>query len=109
MALALALLWGAFSGSAPVAAKTSPRPNFVFILTDDMRKDELKYMPKTHALLKTHGMQFKNAFVSDPLCCPSRATIMRGQYTHNTGVWHNTTGPDGGGRATRTTATRRII
>jgi N-acetylglucosamine-6-sulfatase len=99
MALALALLWGAFSGSAPVAAKTSPRPNFVFILTDDMRKDELKYMPKTHALLKTHGMQFKNAFVSDPLCCPSRATIMRGQYAHNTRVWFNSDSSLGGWQA----------
>jgi N-acetylglucosamine-6-sulfatase len=46
--------------------------------------------------LKTQGMQFQNAFVSNPLCCPSRATIMRGQYAHNTGVWHNNAGPDGG-------------
>jgi arylsulfatase A-like enzyme len=41
-------------------------------------------------------MQFQNAFVSYPLCCPSRATIMRGQYAHNTGVWSNVAGPDGG-------------
>jgi arylsulfatase A-like enzyme len=68
----------------------------VFILTDDMRKDDLKYMPKTRALLKTQGMQFQNAYVSNPLCCPSRATIMRGQYAHNTGVWSNFAGPDGG-------------
>jgi N-acetylglucosamine-6-sulfatase len=61
-----------------------------------MRKDDLKYMSKTRTLLKTQGMQFQNAFVSYPVCCPSRATIMRGQYTHNTGVWHNTNGPDGG-------------
>jgi N-acetylglucosamine-6-sulfatase len=103
MALALALLWGAFSGSEPgsepVAAKTSPRPNFVFILTDDMRKDELKYMPKTRALLKTKGRQFENAFVSNPLCCPSRATIMRGQYAHNTRVWFNSDSSLGGWQA----------
>src|SRR5215208_7550498 len=95
MALALALLWGAFSGSEPgsepVAAKTSPRPNFVFILVDDMRKDELKYMPKTKALLAQRGISFNYAYVSNALCCPSRATIMRGQYSHNSGVWttHN--------------------
>src|SRR5215208_4654847 len=99
MALALALLWGAFSGSEPVAAKTSPRPNFVFILTDDMRKDDLKYMPKTRSALQNHGMTFTRAFVSTPQCCPSRATIMRGQYAHNTGVWINTEGPIGGWEA----------
>jgi N-acetylglucosamine-6-sulfatase len=87
----------AITGCSTTAPKTSPiKPNFVFILTDDMRKDDLKYMPKTRALLETQGMQFDNAFVSNPLCCPSRATIMRGQYAHNTGVWHNTEGPDGG-------------
>jgi N-acetylglucosamine-6-sulfatase len=61
----------------------------LFILTDDMRKDDLKYMPKTKALLKDAGMIFENAFVSNALCCPSRATIMRGQYSHNNGVWSN--------------------
>jgi N-acetylglucosamine-6-sulfatase len=77
-------------------AQTAERPNFVFILTDDMRKDDLKYMPKTLALLKTQGMRFENAFVSNSVCCPSRATIMRGQYAHNTGIWSNTNGPNGG-------------
>jgi N-acetylglucosamine-6-sulfatase len=95
---ALAVLFiSAITGSPPPEAQTTPiKPNFVFILTDDMRKDDLKYMSKTHALLKTQGMEFQNAFVSNPVCCPSRATIMRGQYTHNTGVWHNINGPDGG-------------
>ena len=65
------------------------KPNIVFILADDMRKDDLKYMPKTRSVLKTKGMSFSNAFVSNPLCCPARATIMRGQYSHNTGVWSN--------------------
>ena len=46
MVLALVLLWGAFSGSVPIGAQTSPQPNFVFILADDMRYDDLKYMPK---------------------------------------------------------------
>ncbi len=71
------------------------KPNIVFILADDMRKDDLKYMPKTRSLLQDRGMSFQNAFVSNPLCCPSRATIMRGQYAHNTGVWSNVP-PDGG-------------
>jgi N-acetylglucosamine-6-sulfatase len=94
---ALAILFiSAINGSTPTVAQTTPvKPNFVFILADDMRKDDLKYMPKTQALLGAQGMQFANAFVTNPLCCPSRATIMRGQYAHNTGVWTNTPGPDG--------------
>jgi arylsulfatase A-like enzyme len=67
----------------------SVKPNIVFILADDMRKDDLKYMPKTRSVLKAKGMSFENAFVSHALCCPARATIMRGQYAHNTHVWSN--------------------
>src|SRR5215207_2575070 len=95
---ALAVLFiSIVTGSPHPAAQTTPvKPNFVFILTDDMRKDDLKYMPKTRALLQTQGMTFENAFVSNPLCCPSRATIMRGQYAHNTGVWGNSDGPNSG-------------
>ena len=65
---ALAVLCiSAITGSPPPAAQTTPvKPNFVFILTDDMRKDDLKYMPKTHELcLGAQGMQFENAFVSN--------------------------------------------
>src|SRR5918911_776559 len=57
--------------------------------TDDMGKAHVMYMPKTHSLLRKQGMGFRNAFVSNAICCPSRATIMRGQYSHNTGVWSN--------------------
>ncbi|MDP9475497.1 MAG: sulfatase [Actinomycetota bacterium] len=88
--------------TAPTAAQVSPsKPNFVFILADDMRKDDLKYMPKTRHTLMDEGMYFKKAFVSTAMCCPSRATILRGQYTHNHGVWKNVSGPDGGWKAYR--------
>jgi len=78
------------SSLAQTAATT--QPNIIFILTDDMRKDDLnaRYMPQTTSQLVTKGMSFQNAFVSNPLCCPSRATIMRGQYGHNTKIWFNT-------------------
>ena len=83
-------------GQAEVSlAQEQAHPNIIFILADDMRKDDLKYMPKTRHLLEEKGMRFANAFVSNALCCPSRATIMRGQYAHNTGVWANY-GSDGG-------------
>jgi N-acetylglucosamine-6-sulfatase len=97
-ALAVGLLFiGSYVGDATeaneaqaqVVTAASDKPNIVFILTDDMRKDDLRYMPKTRMLLKRKGMSFENAFVSNSLCCPSRATIMRGQYSHNNGVWSN--------------------
>src|SRR5215208_7098899 len=95
MALAVAMLFfGSYVGPAGSMRKAKAQsvpaqPNIVFILTDDMRKDDLKYMPNTKALLQDKGMSFENAFVSNALCCPYRSTIMRGQYSHNTGVWSN--------------------
>ena len=101
MALALPLCWAATGGEHASAQESSVKPNFVFILADDMRKDDLKYMPRTQALLRDAGMQFQSAFVSTSLCCPSRATILRGQYAHNSGVWNNGTNdsPFGGWQA----------
>jgi N-acetylglucosamine-6-sulfatase len=84
----------------------APKPNIVFIVADDMRYDDLKYMPKTRSLLKSKGMSFKKAFVSNALCCPSRATIMRGQYSHNNGVWTNG-GENGGWRTYRSRGNER--
>src|SRR5215211_2411412 len=100
VALAVLLSLGV-SGSMPkdVEALTA-KPNIVFILADDMRKNDLRYMPKTRSLLQEKGMTFQNAFVSNALCCPARATIMRGQYAHNTKVWRNG-GSNGGWRAYR--------
>ena len=95
-ALAVLFISAIHSQAPTVAQTTAGQPNFVFILTDDMRKDDLKYMPKTRNHLGSQGMTFENAFVSNSLCCPSRATIMRGQYAHNTGVWDNPDGPDSG-------------
>jgi N-acetylglucosamine-6-sulfatase len=76
-----------YQQSSPAQAAT--QPNIIFILTDDMRKDDLTdtYMPQTTTELVAKGMSFQNAFVSNPICCPSRSTIMRGQYAHNTKVW----------------------
>ena len=75
-----------------LAQTAPPKPNIIFILADDMRKDDLNptYMPQTTTELVKKGMSSQNAFVSNPLCCPSRATIMRGQYPHNTDIWFNT-------------------
>ena len=66
---------------------STSKPNILFVLTDDMRTSDLRYMPKTKNLLAGGGVKFTNAFVTRSLCCPSRATILRGQYSHNHQVW----------------------
>jgi N-acetylglucosamine-6-sulfatase len=106
-ALVILLALG-LSASMPTHVEAlTAKPNIVFILTDDMRKDDLKYMPKTTNLLQERGKYFENAFVSNPVCCPSRATIMRGQYAHNTHVWENTNSSIGGWEAYRTRGYQR--
>jgi hypothetical protein len=105
----IALLSLGLSGSIPTHAEAlTAKPNIVFILTDDMRKDDLKYMSQTRTLLKEEGMMFQNAFVSNALCCPSRATTMCGQYSHNTGVWNNRSPVTGGWQAYNTNGDRTI-
>ncbi len=70
-------------------------PNIVFVLTDDQRFDDLAYMPRTKRLLVDEGMSFINYVDTVSLCCPSRVSILRGQYAHNTGVLTND-GKNGG-------------
>ncbi len=71
------------------------RPNIIFILTDDLDAQSMAFMPKLKTLLSDQGVSFSNFFVSFSLCCPSRATILRGQYGHNTQILAN--GPPDGG------------
>ncbi len=70
------------------------RPNIVFVLTDDLSMDLLRYMPHVQAM-ERQGMTFRNYFVSDSLCCPSRASIFTGNFPHDTHVFGNT-GAHGG-------------
>jgi arylsulfatase A-like enzyme len=46
-------------------------------------------MPKTQNLLVNHGVQFNQGFVTNSLCCPSRTSILTGNYSHTTGVWRD--------------------
>jgi N-acetylglucosamine-6-sulfatase len=77
------------------AQTPAPRPNIVLILTDDQRWDAMAYMPAVQKTLIAKGTTFSNGFVVDPLCCPSRTSILTGQYSHTTGVYLNG-GPHGG-------------
>jgi N-acetylglucosamine-6-sulfatase len=73
---------------------TSP-PNIVLILTDDQQESTLAHMPKVQDVLISGGAKLENTVNVYPLCCPTRATIQRGQYAHNTGVFDNEP-PNGG-------------
>lgn len=78
------------SSIAQTAPPPNPPPNIIFILTDDMRASDLQYMPNVQRLLVDQGTKFTKAWVTRSLCCPSRATTLRGQYTHNHDVWTDT-------------------
>jgi N-acetylglucosamine-6-sulfatase len=77
------------SGSVAQAAEAEEKPNILFILTDDADLTVLPRMPQIEERLVREGTTFPNAFVPFATCCPSRATILRGQYAHNTGVVSN--------------------
>lgn len=84
-------------GGSEVSAQMQQKPNIVYILTDDLDTYTLNRMETTRSLLAGQGMTFTNATFSEPLCCPSRASMQRGQYPHNTGVKANNP-PNGGSR-----------
>lgn len=79
----------------PQGSRTS-LPNIVLILTDDQRADTLRYMPNVQRLMVNKGIRFSNGYVVNPLCCPSRASILTGAYSHTTGVYTNDPDMHGG-------------
>ena len=100
--LALALLAVGVAGLAPrndadAHPEIEPRPNVILILTDDqdLLLGSLDSMPRLQELLINQGTFFTNAYVPLSLCCPSRATILTGRYTHNLQIYTNFP-PDGG-------------
>lgn len=82
------------------AARVEPRPNVVVVLLDDMRADQLRFMPRTRRLIGDHGTTYTGAISPHPLCCPARASLVTGQYTQNHGVKSNFP-PSGGFPALR--------
>jgi arylsulfatase A-like enzyme len=77
------------------AFAASGRTNVVVVMTDDQTLSTMSVMDQTQALLGDEGVTFERSFASFPLCCPSRATFLTGQYAHNHGVINNV-GPNGG-------------
>ncbi len=99
-AVTLALLVGCTCTPEPEEPRaprdTSARPpNLVLILTDDQRHDAFGAggsafleTPRLDSLAE-QGVLFEQAVVPTALCCPSRASLLTGQYPHRTGVYNN--------------------
>jgi N-acetylglucosamine-6-sulfatase len=75
-------------------------PNVVVILLDDLDPASVAEMPVVARRLTAEGTTFSHFFATTPLCCPSRASILTGQYAHNHRVLRNT-GEDAGFTAFR--------
>ena len=76
----------------PLAGASTTPPNVLVIVTDDQRINTMHQMPQTRELFAGGGTTFPHAFVTTPLCCPSRASIFTGEYAHNHGVTVNPIG-----------------
>ena len=76
------------------ASARAGEPNVLIILTDDQRADLMKFMPRTKKLFGDKGVKFTRAFATTPLCCPFRASLMTGQFAHNSGVRRQDEGPN---------------
>ena len=96
MPICLAALLCAAEQAEVSGAEQAERPNIVFILVDDLRWDELgctghPFARTPHIDRLAHeGARMRNAFATTPLCSPSRACILTGQYAHRNGITDNT-------------------
>ena len=87
----VAFFVGTLMGFAPAqeeakaqsSSAAATQPNIIFVLTDDLDYASAFKMPQITSLLAERGASFEQAFMSHPVCCPSRATILTGLYDHN--------------------------
>src|SRR5829696_5874978 len=89
MLFAISVVLVAVSGMARSGFAATEQPNIVFVLTDDLDKNSMQYLAGLRGIMSQNGTAFNRAYVSDSVCCPSRATILRGQYPHNHGIRGN--------------------
>jgi arylsulfatase A-like enzyme len=91
IAAVLAMILATVPNETSIARTTeAPRgrlPNVIVVLTDDQRADSLRHMTTLRDRVMGKGVTFDRGFVVDPLCCPSRTSLLRGQASHTTGIW----------------------
>jgi N-acetylglucosamine-6-sulfatase len=98
--LVVAILIGGGLASRPPddVARQGGRPNIVVITFDDLDMALAQAMPGWEEI-ESGAVVFQRSYVTTPLCCPSRASFLTGQWAHTHGVYANAP-PDGGyGRA----------
>jgi N-acetylglucosamine-6-sulfatase len=79
-------------------AQTASRPNIVFVMTDDLDERSMEQLDGIREVMGSNGTTFQNAYVTYSLCCPSRATFLRGQYAHNHDIIGNALPQGGAGK-----------
>jgi arylsulfatase A-like enzyme len=87
LAAVTVIAWPAVARAQPFTPST---PDIVLIVTDDQRAETLWAMPQTEEGVAAQGGRFSDAFVVNALCCPSRTSILTGDYSHTTGVYRQT-------------------
>ncbi len=89
------LVFSALTLSTISAQANEVPPNIIVILTDDLSKDlfdtlaDNGWLPNIKEHIINNGIRFENSFVTNAVCCPSRATLLTGLYSHNHGVFSN--------------------
>lgn len=82
-----------------LSSQALSQPNIILILTDDQRAGDWQFMPNLQEKIVAKGTTLRNFYAVTSLCCPSKSTILRGQFAHNTNVRTNSNGPLGGWQA----------
>jgi N-acetylglucosamine-6-sulfatase len=105
--LLVGLLAAAVLYVRPFASRAAPgigpsRPDVLFLMVDDASLYHLKYFRQLGRRLRDrsagwHGVRFRNCYAAAPVCCPSRATLLRSQWSHGTGIFFNGESEPGAG------------